>query len=1857
MIKKLHIGLFLFLFCNVVVNAQTMIGTNGLTQAVIDAASSGDVLLLTGDQTLTATLAIDKNLTIRGNETNSDGTPVIVIKQTSTGRHFTSSTAGITINFESVAIIGPNADYNAGIVTSNGGTNFGGGITTGTSTTQLNILSCVMAGCNSSNTGGGIYAAGQLTVSDSQVSYNTATGAVSSSGGGIYSIGTLVLNNTTINNNAATVTNTTASDPNTYGGGVYATNALTLNQVTITDNAASTTNAGIATLSRSFGGGIYAGNGLTLKGAIVFRRNTAKADGTGNKGGEGGGIYYKTGGILSADLKQLLVDNCASTVRGGGIYLNDDGVLKHLIVTNNTTGDDGGGIHAYKALTLSGNNTISDNKAGWTGTTYAGGGDGGGIYANGSLSLSDTLRCSNNGAGADGGGIYIEGLASISATGLKLLQLDGNNAGVNNDNGAGGGIFVHAGTTVDFSTVDSLIVTNNTASNYGGGIATHSMLTLRNATINYNTAGWNGGGGIYSANTLTVNNAIINDNNAVGWHGGGIYSVSVCTLNNVTINDNTTTTSGGGIYSSNLLTLNGKNIVSGNKAGWTGTAHTTSSYYGGGIFISSNFVISDTLICNNNATSAYGGGIYKSSSSATLNASDLKFLQLNNNAAGKTATGGGGGAYLGGSASVGADFSNAKFFEVTGNTASYVGGGIYSVGPFTLRSATINNNEAASHGGGVYASNLLTLSGNNTFMRNKAGWTGTAYTTTAVYGGGIYANGNFILSDTLICNYNGAASVGGGLYKGSASTIDATGLKFLQLNNNAAGQGTIQGGGGAYLNGATITTDFSKVVSAEIIGNTVTGGGGGIFSVGPLLLSNALVNSNTSGTNGGGVYASNALTLKNVTASYNKAGYLNGTWQTSGGGAGIYANDMLTLQGILVLENDTAATGGGGIFKSNLPNTSSFVVTGLTALTVNKNTALTSAGGGIYTASILILNKKGAFTNNTAKLDGGAIYSTATLTLDSMYIYNNKAERNGGGVYVMGISSFNSRANTFSKNKAINGGGVYFNGAGASTMENSTFSENNATLGGGVYLNTNAPIKFSTFNGNTAINGGALYLNPTSNFTMNGNIIYGNGDSEINTLTSGVLNGNYNILKGDPASSLPFTGKNNKMLIAGKADSIFTTISSGDVATLANNGGPTPTAMIKYGGLAHNFIPVDSIVKYGFAVIADQRGYRRPNNTCAYDAGAVEIQAPDSVTSYTMNPLKACPGNTLDISNSITSQKNIKSWAYYNTVSDRNNNVNAISPVVAPPKTVYAKYTSVSNCITNVDLQATVFPNETMWINNGTASTGNASDWNDNKNWDRGTPGSCTNVIIPDGKKTYPILQPASANYLQAACDTISFRFGGEVAKTNYLEYNFAKADVTLEKSRWYLLSPVLQQQYSGDYLEDGSQYRINPEISIMYYQTGNPETGDVKVSSKFTGLFNTTDELLKIATGHALWVDEGNRPESDFTIHLPKDSIRYNYYDVNNNITRVSGIMPRDKSGRFIYEGNATYQSNGDGSFSQTIENSNNYPQVIIGNPYISHFDVVEFQQQNNTYLSKSFRIWKGGTSYESYLINTDGTITSTVPDYQVAPFQSFIIDTELLFTNPLLFTPDMSIIQPGTTLRSSSNTLASDVLRIEVLREGVRQSGMALRYKMGESRHYNKNKDVWTVMPQSVGSYVALYSLVDGGAASIYTTEDIITPINLGISTGTTIKKSITSGKTETFTIQIGGDEKRLTGRDIYLYDAKFNITHNLTKSPYQFENTTGDVISRFQLFADENVSSIGEIQANGNLIVTYLEGQINVESEDGNFIRQIDVYDVLGNQLYKASRLNSVKESFMLSQNEQVIIIKVQTDRGIKIIKLKL
>ena len=236
------------------------------------------------------------------------------------------------------------------------------------------------------------------------------------------------------------------------------------------------------------------------------------------------GHTYTTGtavGLSEGDEINSSFTDCYATTSGGAVYLVDAATLTDVIIDGHNTlaagtanATNGGGIYAATTFTISGGKIKNCTAT-----------NGGGIYA----------YANNNGSTVMT--IGIDSISGCSATN-------------------GGGIYFYTGKP----SINSTIITDNSASGNGGGIYFNTGTPSINSTIiTDNSASGNGGGIYFNAGTPSISESSITENSASGM-GGGVYSNTGLTLKSGTsIEWNTLTTdnveNGAGIYMANSKTL------------------------------------------------------------------------------------------------------------------------------------------------------------------------------------------------------------------------------------------------------------------------------------------------------------------------------------------------------------------------------------------------------------------------------------------------------------------------------------------------------------------------------------------------------------------------------------------------------------------------------------------------------------------------------------------------------------------------------------------------------------------------------------------------------------------------------------------------------------------------------------------------------------------------------------------------------------------------------------------------------------------------------------------------------------------------------------------------------------------------------------------------------------------------------------------------------------------------------------------------------------------------------------------------------------------------------------------------------
>ncbi len=402
---------------------------------------------------------------------------------------------------------------------------------------------------------------------------------------------------------------------------------------------------------------------------------------------------------------------------------------------------------------------------------------------------------------------------------------------------------------------------------------------------------------------------------------------------------------------------------------------------------SDDSTITDLTVRRGSATT--GGGVNCSRSGVTLQGA----VVLSSNAVN------GAGIY--------ANFCTMNVFDstVSGNVATFQGGGIAADDTDLLVDGSLISSNRAAEGGGLHGHD----SEGNFVVRNSTILANVSTT----WGGGLWADEEPVIEDNLFDD-NTASWEGGGAYlhitggnlsrnvfQNNWGGNDGGGLYYNRgtglINNNTFLNNTSADDGGA----ARLREAFSTFQDNWIEGNYAYDDGGGVKSchTDNVHLRNTYVG-NTAVDQGGGLEVDNEYShvVENV---------FIGNTATQGGGLSMHTN--LGVQQVTDCEfyDNVASDRGAGLNTKNNPF--SIEVTG------------------------------GIFSGNTAK-NGGAIYAYSHIVLKNSLVLDNTGTSAGGGVYARQYGGLIENV-VFDGNSSGSGAALRFN-SWAGTGRNNSITNN-----------------------------------------------------------------------------------------------------------------------------------------------------------------------------------------------------------------------------------------------------------------------------------------------------------------------------------------------------------------------------------------------------------------------------------------------------------------------------------------------------------------------------------------------------------------------------------------------------------------------------------------------------------------------------------------------------------------------------------------------------------------------------------------------------------------------------------------------
>ena len=544
-----------------------------------------------------------------------------------------------------------------------------------------------------------------------------------------------------------------------------------------------------------------------------------------------------------------------------------------------------------------------------------------------------------------------------------------------------GGAFYNDGSL----SVDSSVLTGNSAENEGGAVfadTAASLTSITNSTVTANTSDSEGGAFYVASGAITLTGDTLTHNSADS--DGGMLAddengntVGVVTVGSSTISSNVADSDGGAMYLDDAGAMNISNS--------TLNSNSTDDDEGGAIYddASGRLTITGSTFNGDSAGDSEGGAVDADTTDLSVSSSTFT-----------SDTGDEGGAiYLDGTTATALETIDTSMFANNSATSSEGGGVDDDFGNLTLTNSTFTDNNASSEGGGLYydSSDGLTLT-NSTFDGNQAPEGGGVYLSSTASTGTLS-----LLNDTIARN---SGYEGGGIYQPG----DANAIRNTIVAENSGGTGTAGGGdcyfaatdsAGAADLGGNIDSDgtcFSAAVTHDqvnvdpLLGQLTNNGGPtetdllqtGSPAVGsatasacPVTDQRAVARSAVQGQCDSGAFqtAPTSLTLANTAPASAQVGFpFNNTITASDGGPG-------PSTGTTIMDHLPANTTLYGVTPSQGTCTSAG-----TPATVTCALGIVNNGANATVAMVVAVSAAGSVTNTATATNDQATRVTASAT-------------------------------------------------------------------------------------------------------------------------------------------------------------------------------------------------------------------------------------------------------------------------------------------------------------------------------------------------------------------------------------------------------------------------------------------------------------------------------------------------------------------------------------------------------------------------------------------------------------------------------------------------------------------------------------------------------------------------------------------------------------------------------------------------------------------------------------------------------------------------------------------------------------
>ncbi|NHN27172.1 hypothetical protein FIA58_015930 [Flavobacterium jejuense] len=334
-----------------------------------------------------------------------------------------------------------------------------------------------------------------------------------------------------------------------------------------------------------------------------------------------------------------------------------------------------------------------------------------------------------------------------------------------------------------------------------------------------------------------------------------------------------------------------------------------------------------------------------------------------------------------------------------------------------------------------------------------------------------------------------------------------------------------------------------------------------------------------------------------------------------------------------------------------------------------------------------------------------------------------------------------------------------------------------------------------------------------------------------------------------------------------------------------------------------------------------------------------------------------------------------------------------------------------------------------------------------------------------------------------------------------------------------------------------------------------------------------------------------------------------------------------------------------------------------LIGNPYPSSINALDFLNLNSTKIEGAVRIWTHGTLptgansnpfYGNYASNysvTDfivynGTGTVSGP----SGFNGYIAGGQgfMVLMNDGATTTDN--IEFNNSLRSETylnsqfyraNTSSDEKSRIwlDLSNDAAISDRTLIGYVEGATNSKDRLYDAFTKVDfnqQRIYSFIGNDKMLIQGFGLPFSEEDII-PLGINIPIA------------GNYSISIHAVDGLFSDKQVFVEDLQLHTITDISNQPYTFYSEVNQINDRFLLKFTNSILSNTNFDISSNAIIVSGIDQLDIESKNEK-IKDIVIYDVLGRELTEKRNVNSQKcEVNTLVKSNTTLFIRITLENN--------